>query len=82
MIRESSDMTRESSDIIRASSDMIRGSSDMIRASSDIYKYIGTELEKKMALCISVRESNKERVIEIVIFMGRGRERGRTISNG
>ena len=54
----------------------------MIRARSYIYKYIGTELEKKMALCISVRESNKERVIEIVIFMGRGRERGRTISNG
>ena len=36
--------------MIRASSDMIRESSDIIRASSDIYKYIGTELEKKMAL--------------------------------
>ena len=29
---------------------MIRGSSDMKRESSDINKYIGTELEKKMAL--------------------------------
>ena len=73
---------RKSRNIIRESSDMKRASSDMIRARSYIYKYIGTELEKKMALCISVRESNKERVIEIVIFMGRGRERGRTISNG
>ena len=43
-------MIRGRSDIIRGSSYMIRGRSDMIRGSSDINKYIGTELEKKMAL--------------------------------
>ena len=80
MIRGSSDMTRESSYMIRESTDTTRGSSvrassDMRRWSSDINKYIGAELEKKMAMCISVRESNKERVIEIVILIGRGRER-------